>query len=450
MSNQFSLARMVWRYLLVCLPAIFTPSAVVADLIKLDTEVGFESVYLLKDPNATSVTVAVTILAGEVDFAGPEGLSHYLEHLMFWHADNAGGQPLHARGGNAWVNGIVTSYYNESEKRDLNDMLEFAARLFDPPNLDKGFMLRERLVVAREYDLRVSESPDRRIRTKIRKDLYNNLAVSRSVIGTPTSIHSLTLPQAFQFHSRFYHPANSVLFIAGNLDKPEAENAINNHFADIEPGSPHKAVWRDATIAETSDNVTVFTDPQVNHERLMYLTLSQWPGGNTALQNRYSLWLLQRVLDSALEGGVARPLRMDNFVLRSFDMGFNSYLTNYFEFLFYAEPDRGVSLTQATTAIGETIQSLAAARVPEETLERVRSRLVQTETRHRNSTESNYYRMSEELSSGLSPVTFSEHLEYIKQVRLEDVNALLRALANPKRRSIAHITPVAHESPKED
>jgi len=93
------------QLLLNSVVAIIAPSFAAANLIKLDTEVGFESVYLLVVPEESVTAVALTVLAGEVDVDGPEGLAHYLEHLMYWHADNVGDQLIHARGGNAWVTG---------------------------------------------------------------------------------------------------------------------------------------------------------------------------------------------------------------------------------------------------------------------------------------------------------------------------------------------------------
>ncbi len=420
---------------------MLAPAQLFADLIKLDTDVSFDSVYLLQDPDASSITVALTVLAGEVDVTGPEGMSHYLEHLMFWHADNVRGKQIHARGGNAWVDGYITSYYNEGEVEDFDDMLEFVKRLFELPSLEKAFMIRERSVVAREYDLRVSENPDERVYTAIRRDLYNDLALSRSVIGTPESIHSLTLSNAFEFHRNYYHPANSVLFLSGDLEKTAAEAAVNQYFSGMEAGPKHAAQWREAKIEEATDTAKPFTDAQVNHERLLYLALSQWPEGQTDLANWYTLWVLQSVLDSALEGGLARPLRMDNFVLRSFGLNLRAYLAGYFEFEMYAEPDRGVSLEQASSAIAETLEALVRDGIPEETLERVRSRMLQTQLRKNDDFDSHYFRMSAQLSSGLSPTGSKQHLEYLKNVSLNDVNELLRALATPVRRAVAHISP---------
>lgn len=418
-----------------------------AALVKLDTQTGFDSVYLLTKPDSSAITVALTVLAGEVDVEGPEGLSHYLEHLMFWHADNVNGKELHARGGNAWVNGLVTAYYNQAELSELEDMLEFVNRLFSLPDLQLNFMLKERSVVEREYDLRVSENPDWRVYTDIRRKLYDNLPVSRSVIGTPETIQSLTIQQATQFHQRFYYPGNSVLFISGDLGAATATSLIEKHFGTgqetpTSKKAPHAAAWRHVKIADTSDVITEFTNSQVNYERLIYLSLSEWPNPEEPIRNLYTLNMLRSILDSALEGGIAKPLRMDNFVLRSFGVSLRSLLSGYFELELFAEPDKGVTLQQSQEAIESTLEALAAAEIPEATFNRVRGRLFQTEIREARNLNSNYSRMAEQMSSGLTPVTGEQHLDLLRSVSLDDVNELLRALAKPQRRSVAFVKPL--------
>ncbi|MEM7256491.1 MAG: pitrilysin family protein [Pseudomonadota bacterium] len=412
-----------------------------AALVEIDTNTGFKSVYLAENTSASTVTVALVVLAGEVDVEGPEGLSHYLEHLMFWHADNAGGPGLHARGGNAWVNGIVSSYYNQSEKTDLPAMLEFIARLYTPPDLDKDFMLRERSVVAREYDLRVSENPDWRIRTAIRRHLYNNHPVSRSVIGTPESIQSLSIESAVDFHRRYYHPRNSVLFISGDISQTDAVNAVNSHLHHLESGNLHAAEWRSANLISEFDKTFEFIDDQARYERLLYGSLSRYPKNINGVKRWYALKMLESILDSALDGGVARPLRMDNFILRSFAINMHGLLKGSFEFSMYAEPDKGIDLPQATEAIADALRTIAKQGVPLKTLERVRKRMLQTEQRIADDQIDNYWRMAVQLSEGVKPVSGQEHLDQIKAVSLAEVNRLLDALANPVRRSIAHIKP---------
>ncbi len=433
--------RISTSFLFITLAVFSASGPSLADLVKLKNPGVFNSVYVSENSTDPDITVALTVLAGEVDFDGPEGLSHYLEHLMFWHADNVNNQQLHARGGNAWVNGIVTSYYNEGDATELEDMLSFVHRLFSPPQLTTDFMHRERSVVAREYDVGVSENPNARIYTRIRRDLYNNLPASRSVIGTPASIGSLSPAYAFAFHRQHYHPKNAVLYISGNVKASNIENMLANTFADLKPGTQHNAEWRNATLNTTSDTATKFTDEQATYDRLIYLSLSEWPNKQSAVKNWYTMQVLQATLDSALEGGIARPLRMDNFVLRSFSMSLTSVMHNYIEYTLYAETDTGVSLEQATAQIKEVLKDLARNGIPAETLNRVKKRMLQTDTRNKSNVGSNYLRMSEQLTSGLQPTDTKQHLSLIQQVSLDDINQLLQSIAQPVRRSTALISP---------
>ena len=412
-----------------------------ASLVELDTETEFKTVYLSKDQSASTVTVALFVIAGEVDVQGPEGLSHYLEHLMFWHADSVNGDALHARGGNAWVNGIVTSYYNRSESSDLPDMLEFINRLYSLPALNMEFMLRERSVVAREYDVGVSENPDWRTYTEIRRGLYNQHPLSRSVIGTPESIHSLAVEQAEDFHRKYYHPQNSVLFISGNLTPQTVVSAVNEKLGQLDAGTPYEQEWRSKKITGDYDITTEVIDGQVDYERLVYLTLSKIPDSVDAVSNWYTLRVLESIIDSALTGGIARPLRMDNFILRTFELSLGSTMQDYFELSLFAAPDKGVTLQRSTDEIAKALQSIAAKGIPEETLERVRARMLQTEGRNANDADSDYVRLAEQLSAGITPATEDQHLNFIKAVTLEDINNYIDALANPARRAIAHIKP---------
>lgn len=424
--------------ILLCL---LTSSIALADLTKLNTNTSFHSVYLYQTESPL-ITVRLTILAGEVDVEGPEGLSHYLEHLMYQHADNVDDQQIHARGGNASVNGILTNYYNQGESTELQDMLEFVRRLYKKPTLPINFMTKERSVVEREYDVGVSENPVARVYINERRKLYNNLPVSRSTIGTPKSIQSLTIEQGTQFHEKFYHPANSVLFISGDFSKAQAKELIEQSFDFAEPGLQHKAEWRNARLQDKADSVTEYENAQINNDILIYLTLSPWPKTQMPLNNWYTLTLLRSILDSALDGGIAKPLRMDNFTLRSFSIDLNSTLSDYFELTMFAEPDKGVTLQQASDAVQSTLTSLAESGIPPATFERVKKRTLQTSKRQAGIMEQTHNRMYDQLSAGLEPATAEQHLKHIEAVNLKDVNSLLRALAKPQRRAVAFAKPI--------
>ncbi len=409
-------------------------------LIELTIASPFHRVYFLPDSRLNEVQVGVVILAGEVDFDGPEGLSHYLEHLMFWHADKVDDQALHARGGNAWVNGIITNYYNSGSESDLDDLFEFARRLFTQPALDNRFMLDERKVVSREYDLRVSESPEWRVFTELRRDLYNHHPVARSVIGTPKSIMSLTIDDAREFHSQYYQPANAVLLVTGNVAKDVVLKKIQNTFSDLPAGVLHEQQWRNAFVPGSLRQTEIHADRQVNHDRLGITSLTRWSGSGDRTQDVYTAQLLQNILQSALPGSLAKPLRIDNFIVRQYELNIFKLLAEQVEMQFWASPDAGVTTERAAAEVEAALLSLAEAGVPVKTLERTRKRWLQTEKRLSKNAGSTLFRAYQHLSLGIAPNNVDDHLQRIARISEEDVNTLLRALAKPDRRVTGYIT----------
>lgn len=411
-----------------------------ADLVEIETRTPLKAVYLIPDNSTELITVGMVIIAGEVDFDGPEGLSHYLEHLMFWHADTLGKETtMHSRGGNAWVNGIITTYFNVGEASDLEDMFTFTERLLTPPTLKNTFMLDERKVVEREYDLRISENPDRRVLTDMRKQLYDNHPASRSVIGTPTSIRSLTLDQARAFHNDFYHAANAVLFVRGNVSDSQIINLVNSRFSDLPEIVEHSQAWRKRSITGPLDVTRQYPEPQARSERLAYASLSSWPDKEDAQQNEYTRQFTERLLRSALPGSLAKPLRLDQFIVSEYQLEITQLLDKQVELVVVARPDDGVTLSKVGQSLQAALTHIGKSGIPEKTLARIRKRWLQTAQRESNNPQTTQWRTFQMLSMGLLPNTNADHLQRIEAVSKADVDSLLAALGDPQRKILGHI-----------
>lgn len=414
---------------LLCLP-----TWVLGEFTKLDIQTPLRAVYVLPDSDAELITVSMVILAGEVDLTGPEGLSHYLEHLMFWHADTLGAQSMHARGGNAWVNGIITTYYNTGEASELEDMFEFAQRILTPPTLETTFMLDERKVVTREYDLRLSENPDWRVATDMRRQLYSDHPLSRSVIGTPQSIMSLTLDQARSFHQEFYHAANAVLIVTGNVTAKRVNKLVEARFSQFPESAEHSQAWRRATIDEPMDKVQEYREEQAKSDRLLYASLSSWSGDGDKVQENYTREFVLRLFNSALSGSLAKPLRLDNFIVSDYQLVIEQFLENHVELLFFARPDDGIGLEVVDEHLRSALSQQGLQGIPTKSFDRIKKRWLQTANRERGSDQNGLWRAWHFLSQGLEPIGDAEHLQRIDAVTQQDVNSLLAALGTPERK----------------
>ena len=153
------------------------------------------------------------------------------------------------------------------------------------------------------------------------------------------------------------------------------------------------------------------------------------------MQVDYTGQLLQTILTSALPGGLAKPLRLDQFVFRGFDLHIFGLLNNQIEIQFFAEPDEGLDLHLGATRYVEALQSLASNGIPAQTIERVRTRTLQREARLEKNADHVFWRANRHLSLGFAPNSWEDHRQRIESVSKADLDAMLRSIAFPARRA---------------
>jgi len=410
-----------------------------ADLVRLDTDTPLRAVYLAADPESARLALYAVFIAGEADFTGPEGQSHYLEHIMYGHADAAAGQSLQARYGNAWVNGIITAYLNHGEPSDFATMLTFARRLLDPPALDTRFMLDERAIVAREYDLTVAENPDFKVFGRMRRMLMLDHPLSRDVIGTPESIASFTLDDALAFHGRYYNPSNLVLLIGGDIDAATVVATVEAGFAGLTAGAENQQPWRNQTVAGALDATIDYSDRHVVSDNAKYAVLADWEGTGDPAQDRIVAEVAQELMRSALPGSVSKPLRMDAFIVSSYGIAIEQQVRGQIELWFSGSADADISPEQVGRAVRSALSDIAISGIPAESIDRIRRRLVQTAERRRDDPEFLIGHATASLTDGHMPESVAATIARLQAVTADDVNDLMRALAHANRRVTAHL-----------
>ncbi|SLN72740.1 hypothetical protein TRL7639_04352 [Falsiruegeria litorea R37] len=176
--------------------ALLCSSIAYADLLDLSDYGEFKKIYLIPSTSAKNIEVRVFVPVGEVDRTGPEGLAHYLEHLVLWSADKVHGEGLRNRMMNAWTSPYWTAYWNSGPIDAFENMMRSARAVFEPVELTPDFMMTERSVVEREFDLRYRGNPTAVLYREAYKHLYGGHALGRSVMGTPESLGQISPAEA--------------------------------------------------------------------------------------------------------------------------------------------------------------------------------------------------------------------------------------------------------------
>ncbi|MFK7875580.1 MAG: M16 family metallopeptidase [Paracoccaceae bacterium] len=400
----------------------------------LTDQTNLKGAFLIQQPDAQDIRVDLFLDVGESDNTGPEGLSHYLEHLVGWNADRANKDNLHARQMNAWANSFFTNYHNLGGQAQLPKMMEFAARVFQPVDLDRSFMRSERNIVEREFDLRMTENTLSRLHLAVMKALYPGHARGRSTIGSRQSIRQITVEDALNFHRATYSADRATLLISGNLDKQDVVDALQQSFSDlpVQPTSlrPHALPLQTPRQTPVQIETTTTTQPVVL-SAFHALPLNR----PATVYDLASYDLLGAVLVSSLDGGLNRPLYFDDFWVTSVESWINFHPNLHPQLLIWARPDVDVSVSDLVAHLDTTLAKIAKQGIPSASFETVRADVIAT--RQRVMTDTNAQRTYAHLTARHlpAPLALEDSIPLLKQVTLQDVNAALKRLVQSPQRA---------------
>lgn len=144
----------------------------------------FQNVVFVQDFEASSVYIYLVFPFGEANNPFDEGLAHYVEHLA-WTSTFGSDEAKKHRHSNAWTNHLSTGYWQVINAHDLESALQGLLKLSEPLSVDPKFALEERNIIQREYDYRVAERPIYNALLDMRRALYGNGTLAKSVIGDP-------------------------------------------------------------------------------------------------------------------------------------------------------------------------------------------------------------------------------------------------------------------------
>lgn len=411
-----------------------------AKLLAIDKRGGLAGAYLHPDKSPDLVEVFLFVKSGGFDDGdGPEGLAHYLEHLVWLSAVNPDGRASTARDDGAWVSGGITAYSLKGDPEQLNSYLETMAKVFGPPSLDEAFMREERDILKREYDYRLAERPLDPIVRDLQIHLFGDAPRARSVLGTPESIAKLTPEMAMALHTRTHIPANAVLFVMGNTDLATVAPLVEKHFGGIAAGDPPPR-RQPPPFQERREIVETSVDGS-RYQQLIYFKRIRLETPLAEDRLQLQLDLLHAILDSPLDGSIAKPLRFDDFIASSFSLNLSAIEPGEVLMTVSAVPDDGIGLSDLLTTFEDTLRAIADEGIPEATFDRVREKRFSFYEKHKGRRFRALNLMINQIGDDAEPIAPKIHIKRYGKAALEDVNGLIRALAGSGDVAAALVSP---------
>jgi len=383
------------------------------------------------------VHLNLIVLAGEADNRGTEGIAHYVEHLAWLNATGRMDRDF-VRHSNAWTRAHSTTYRMSGRASDFAELAQNMLRVFEPFELEQRFMLEERDIILREHEHRVGEDPYAPLRDDLARRLHGDNPPARSVLGHPDDIASFSLDEARTFHRQTHRPENAVLIVRGEVSGEDLQRVLRQMLgpataaSDVRP--PHYTMGAHVRDVRTRV-VPGLTRPALLYFKVVKLPLAERRRGSGPPDIGQRLALLHEVLDSSLPGGLAKPLRFDNFIAASYRLGLRVVAPRHLQLEFFAHPDRGVSPDTLLRAFEQAMSDAGARGIPVETFERARRRHLDELKRRRDRRAFEFDELVRviELRTGKPPRGLAAYREDGRRITRAQLDTLLRALAGPGR-----------------
>jgi predicted Zn-dependent peptidase len=186
-------------------------------------------------PHSRSICLVILVGAGSCYESKEEaGISHFAEHLLFKGTQRRPTskeitQDIEGVGGiiNGGTDKEVTVFWCKVASPHFSIALDVLSDLLLNSRFDNKDIERERQVIMEEINMNL-DLPQQRVNMLIDELLWPEQPLGREVTGYKETVSSIIREQLLNYVARRYMPNNTVLSIAGNIQREEA-------MAQIEP-----------------------------------------------------------------------------------------------------------------------------------------------------------------------------------------------------------------------
>lgn len=148
----------------------------------------------------------------------PEGIAHFLEHKLFEEPEENIFDKFSKLGAdvNAYTNFNQTAYLFDTTD-NFYESLELLIKFVQDPYFTDEDVEKEKGIIGQEINM-YRDNPGWRVFFNCLNGMYKEHPIKIDIAGTIDSIEKINKELLYQCYNTFYHPANMVLAIVGDLD----------------------------------------------------------------------------------------------------------------------------------------------------------------------------------------------------------------------------------------
>jgi predicted Zn-dependent peptidase len=321
-------------------------------------------------PHLHSAEIAIYLkVGGRNDPPEKEGLSHFLEHMLFRGTDDYATTleletAFETLGGsvNAATDADSTCFYTRIHPRHVVEGLGIFASMLLRPTLS-GIEIEKRIITEEALEDTNENGEDINTDNLASKLLWPDHPLGMPTVGTLKSISEFTDQDLKDHLRRFYVPSNAVVTVTGAIDPDELFTAAERYFASWE-GAPPPAISPAPCNQNGPQSLFVKDMDSQTALQLAFRSFSRPDRRITASR------LIRRILCAGGSSRLLMSLREGLGITYSVSAGISAYEeTGCFSIDLATAPE---NLPHAVAEVLKETQRLAVEKMADEELERVK------------------------------------------------------------------------------
>ena len=406
-------------------------------------------VILHEDSSAPVVVTSVMYHVGAKDETPDRtGFAHFFEHLLFEGTENIGrGQwfkIVTANGGqnNANTTADRTYYYEVFPSNNLQLGLWMESERMLHPVINQIGVDTQNEVVKEEKRLRIDNQPYGNLIKAIQQKLFVNHPYKNTVIGEMEHLDAATLDEFKAFFKKFYVPNNAVLVVAGDFDKNQAKEWIQEYFSEIPRGPEVERVSiKEAPI--TKQITATYEDPNI--QLPMYVEAFRTPSMKE--KDAYVLDMISSILTDGKSSRMYKKMVDDDKM--ALQVGaFNYSQEDYGMYIIYGIPMGDTTSEQMINAYDAQIKELQTNLISEREYQKLQNKFENnfvssnsSVTGVANNLAKNYL-----LYGDISLI--NKEIDIYRSITREDIRDIAKKYLNPNQSLILQYIPEQNKDKK--
>ncbi len=268
------------------------------------------NVLLLESHKSPVVSVQMWVKTGSADEKkGEEGISHFIEHLVFKGTRKYGvgeiAATVEGAGGelNAYTSFDQTVFYVTISKQFSDVALDVIGEMMGFPTFDPQEIDNEREVVVEEIK-RGQDSPGRRASQLLFTNVFKKHPYGRPVIGFERVVRKVSAKKIREYYQSRYVPSNMFLVVAGDFESKEMKKKVESIFGSF---APYKLKKVKRTKEPAQKNIRIKVEQAKFEQTTGYIT---WRIPNVQGKDIAALEVLSAILGQGDSSRLMQSLRI--------------------------------------------------------------------------------------------------------------------------------------------